>query len=205
MSEKQTFKQINDQESSAYMNGSGDYPTVLISRTKREGEESGRVTVARLNKDTREAHFTEDGQKWTKTIALENLSDQRQGELAEELAGRALRGAVEMDANESVPKSTVEFDDDGLIKMPEWMKSSDHDQAVASLSMDAADAEPVHDPLDDLSDDVRGEVLQYRRTLQNKVESERAKDFAQAAEDGRAIYRFQQTLSPAAKAFLNLR
>jgi hypothetical protein len=167
MTELGTFRQVNDQESSAYMNRSEDHPTVLIKRT------SGDVSVGRLDKYTRDVHFSENGQELTKRIALENLTDARQEELAAELAGRALRGAVQLDS-ELAPQ------------------------------VNGTEVQAEIDPLDALNDDVRGEVLLYRRTVQNKVDSERAKDFAQAAEDGRAIYRFEQTLSPAAKAFLKL-
>ncbi|HRJ06559.1 MAG TPA: hypothetical protein PK096_03290 [Candidatus Saccharibacteria bacterium] len=156
MNEKQSFNQINEQVSSAYMNQSGDNPTVLIRRT------SGNITVGRLDTDTRKVHFSENGEKWEKQVALENLSDAKQEQLATELAGRALRGVAE------------------------------------------TESEPSVDPLEALDESVRAEVLLYRRAVQNKLNAEREKNFALAAEDGRAIYRVEQSLSPAAKAFLNL-
>ncbi len=193
---ERTFNQINQQETSAYMNGSKDMPTVLIDR------KSGNVTVARLDKNTRTAYFTENGVAYEKTIALENLSDAQQEELAEKLAGRALRSTVEIEP-EPTPVSSVEFDEDGLIKMPDWMRNNEQAQPVADVA--AQEAVQAVDPLDALDESVRAEVLSYRRAVRNKTESEQAKNFAQAAEDGRAIYRVQQSLSPSAKAFLNLR
>lgn len=193
---ERTFNQINQQETSAYMNGSKDMPTVLIDR------KSGNVTVARLDKNTRTAYFTENGVAYEKTIALENLSDAQQEELAEKLAGRALRGAVEIEPEVS-PKSSVEFDENGLIKMPEWMRNNDQAQPVLEVAA-VQEVEPTADPLDALDESVRAEVLSYRRAVQNKAEAEQAKNFALAAEDGRAIYRVEQALSPAVKAFLKL-
>lgn len=60
------------------------------------------------------------------------------------------------------------------------------------------------DPFEELPQNVKDEVLAYRRVLQNKRESERDKNFALAAEDGRAIYRVKQSLSKEAKQFLGL-
>lgn len=193
---ERTFNQINQQESSAYMNGSRDMPTVLIDR------KSGDVTVARLDKHTRTAYFTENGVAYEKPIALENLSDARQEELAAKLAGRALRGTVEVEPDDA-STSLVEFDEAGLIKMPDWIKSDN--QADEKAEVGALEEVSQADPLEELNPDVRAEVLLYRRAVQNKRDAEREKNFALAAEDGRAIYRVEQTLSPAAKAFLKLR
>jgi len=86
MNETFTYNQVNQQESSAYRNRSGDQPTVLVKRT------DGRVTVGRLDKETRDVSFTEDGQELMKpAVPMLELSDQRQMELAEELAGKPLR------------------------------------------------------------------------------------------------------------------
>ena len=165
MSETPSYKQINQQETTAYIDGSKTNPTVLVKRT------DGRVTVGNLHKDSREVRFSENGDKLKKTVPMESLTDAHQELLAAELAGRALRGSE------------------------------------VSISINAAEQEQVAaiDPLDELPSDVRDEVLGYRRVVRNKQESERDKNFAQAAEDGRLIYRVQQSLSPAAKQFLGLR
>lgn len=151
MSETPTYKQINQQESSAYMNRRDADPTVLLKRS------DGRVTVGRLDMDTRE-------------VTMESLTDAHQERLAAELAGRALRGSE-----------------------------------AAVTAPDAQEQVAVEDALDQLPSSVKEEVLAYRRVVRNKQESERDKNFAQAAEDGRLIYRVQQSLSPAAKQFLGLK
>lgn len=68
----------------------------------------------------------------------------------------------------------------------------------------AQEQEPSIDPFEQLPESVKEDVRDYRRAVRNKRESERDKDFAQAAEDGRAIYRVEQALSPEAKQFLGL-
>ncbi len=166
MSEKNTYNQVNEQQSSAYLNQSGANPTVLVKRT------DGRISVGRLEMDgSRDVRFSDNGEKLAKKVSIESVSDLHQAKLAEELAGRALRG------------SGIDLDDQ---VSPE--------QQVALI-----------DPIDQLPLSVREEVLTYRRVLQNKRESERDKRFAQAAEDGRLIYRVEQSLSIEAKHFLNLK
>ncbi|MGK2896260.1 MAG: hypothetical protein ACSLEY_01490 [Candidatus Saccharimonadales bacterium] len=86
MSEEFTYNQISEQESSAYMNQSGDDPTVLVKRT------DGRITVGRLDMSSRNISFSENGEKMVEPgVSMEALSDKRQAQLAEELAGVALR------------------------------------------------------------------------------------------------------------------
>ena len=101
MSEKYTYHQIDEQSSSARLNGKDDNPTVLVHRS------DDRITVARLDKGTRTVHFTEGGKERYKTMPLEAFSDQWQGDLAEELA--ATRTSSEINQNselEEVPLET---------------------------------------------------------------------------------------------------
>lgn len=86
MKEASSYNQINDQINSAYMNRGGDKPTVLIKRN------DGRVTAGKLDQDTQDVDFQEDGvNRAHEAVPLAELSDQRQAELAEELAGKPLR------------------------------------------------------------------------------------------------------------------
>lgn len=197
MSERNTFNQVNQQETSAYISGTKDMPTVLIDRT------GGNITVGRLDKNTKKVHFSENGQDWEKTASMEALSDGYQEVLAAKLAGRALRGVgiVEVAPSET-PVSRVEFGQDGLIKVPDSIRGAQGQPKTEAI---AREAEPVIDPFDELDESVKAEVLSYRRVVRNKWESEQAKDFAQAAEDGRTIWSVGQSLSPAAKTFLNIR
>lgn len=86
MTEKLFHNQINEQISSAYRNGTDVDPTVLVKRS------DGRITVGRLDRDAQVVGFTEKDQALVKPVSLEALSDDRQAQLAEELAGVALRG-----------------------------------------------------------------------------------------------------------------
>lgn len=102
MNEKFTFNQVNEQQSSAYMDGSNEKPTVLVKRTDR------RVTVGKLDRSTGDVDFQEDGLDKAKlAIPLAELSDQRQVELAEELAGKPLRDneTVQTSEHEQVTRS----------------------------------------------------------------------------------------------------
>jgi len=198
MSEKMTFNQINKQASSAYMNRSGADPTVLVER------KSGRITVGRLDADTKNVHFSEDGQDFIEpSVSMELLSDERQAQLAEKLAETPLR---DNEAPAVIEKRAE------LIEVPDWIKRELGDSALKTPGM-ATEAPAVGspnveqaaaDPLDALSDNVKAEVMEYRRAVQNKREAQRAKNFALAAEDGRAMYRVEQRLSLEAKAFLGL-
>jgi len=96
MSENPTFNQINEQESSAYMNRSGAKPTVLIERS------DGRITVGNLDRGTQNVLFTEKGaDKMHPNVSLERLTDAHQEMLAAKLAGVALLGSETHVANES--------------------------------------------------------------------------------------------------------
>jgi len=86
---ERTYNQINQQESAAYMNRSNDDATVLIERNHSE-----RITVGRLDKDTRKVYFKENGQVWEKRISMDALTDEHQQALATALAGRALRSEI---------------------------------------------------------------------------------------------------------------
>lgn len=87
--EKQTFNQVTEQISNAYIEGNDALPSVLIKRS------DGRVTVGRLDPDTQNVHFSEDGKsKMHGNVPVERLSDTYQAELAEELAGKQLRSRL---------------------------------------------------------------------------------------------------------------
>lgn len=119
MNEKFTFNQVNQQESSAYMNRSGDKPTVLVKRS------DGRVTVGRLDKETRSVDFSENGQELVKPgVPLVELSDQRQAELAEELAGKPLRSAeaIKVSERSSVGQKLGTHVVDKLVERPQLSK-----------------------------------------------------------------------------------
>lgn len=98
MSEKFTYNQVNEQESSAYINRRDDQPTVLVKRT------DGRVTVGRLDKATNNVSFSENGQKWWKEVPLRTLADQGQMDLAQELAGKPLRDDEAQNGPEEQPR-----------------------------------------------------------------------------------------------------
>ncbi len=98
MSEKMTFNQINDQESSAYAQGhAGDdryNPNVLVKRS------DGSISVGRYDKSTHDAGnlpvYDASGnvdplRVGKRKMALEAVSDQEQEALAAELAGEKLR------------------------------------------------------------------------------------------------------------------
>jgi len=167
MTEKITHNQINEQETSAYINQSAEMPTVLVRRS------NGTIQTGYLDKAESEIYLSKDEYGKPNTDGLhkrirspEAVSDREQEKLAAELAGVALRSEIN---TETIPRPDV-----------------------------------INDPFEQLADSVRAEVFNYRRALQNKRESEHAKDFAQAAEDGRAIYRVKQSLSPEAIKFLGL-
>ena len=111
MNEKPTFNQINEQSSSAYMNGSNADPTVLVKRS------DGRITVGRLDTEARDVHFSENGQELVKpSVSMEAFSDERQAQLAAELAGVALRhdvaeGGIHVDATHEPEESVEAFGD----------------------------------------------------------------------------------------------
>ena len=60
------------------------------------------------------------------------------------------------------------------------------------------------DAFNALAIDVQDEIRLYRQAQQYKRESERSKDFAQAADDGRYLYDVRNGLSPSAKEHLKL-
>ncbi len=61
------------------------------------------------------------------------------------------------------------------------------------------------DPFDALSPEAQSDVKRYRQAQQNKRDSERDKDFAQAAEDGRTIYDFGKRMSREAQEFVGFK
>lgn len=134
MSEKfTTFKQVNDQETSAYINGTRDNPTVLFRRT------DGSIDVGRVDKHTRIVEFDEG----TKRLALESLSDQHQMELANELAASRFDTEAGVDTLPSAEMARrlggqaaanlVELDDNGMIVFP--FDGSDAEPAAQELAV----------------------------------------------------------------------
>lgn len=98
---KQTFEQINQQQSKAYRKRSGAMPTVLIERSDKT------ITVGNLDMNTQDVLFTEDGQnKAHPNVPVELLTDEHQQKLAAVLAGVALRGSEQTPLIEEQPKDT---------------------------------------------------------------------------------------------------
>lgn len=78
-------------------------------------------------------------------------------------------------------------------------------EVAPAATAEVVDEATVEPRLEDLPESVQAEVLSYQRAVMNKREAETAKQFSQAAEDGRLIYRIRQGLSDQARAFLGLR
>jgi|GEM_PF-1512053 len=76
--------------------------------------------------------------------------------------------------------------------------------SVDGQSEDAVEAEIVY-PFDALPKEVQDEVTGYRNAVQSKVDAERNKDFAGAADAGRWIYEVGKRLSPQAQAFVGFK
>ena len=171
MSEKFTYNQVNQQESSAYMNRSGADPTVLIKRSERSG---GGVTVGRLDKSTRNVHFSEDGvDKYHPAVPLAELSDQRQAELAEELAGAALRSSEVPAVSESAPVERAEAVDSkpdtaaieaALDELKESMAESDRIPTWQYAT--ALHDHELNNAIGKLSQEGRSQAIRYRELFQ---------------------------------------
>lgn len=181
MSERYTYNQINDQISSAYMNRTGATPTVLVKRSLRPGENERRITVGRLNLDTREVHFSEDGREASKPVSMETLSDGRQAQLAAELAGRALRGNETVTAGSSEvetgsPKAGREAElaavEASIAELKESMIESDRIPAWRYAT--ALHDSEIYSALGQLSDEGKSQAIKYRDLYQKlqKLRSE---------------------------------
>lgn len=112
MSENLKFNQVNQQESSGYIQGlsrKDNMPTVLVERS------SGKIQTGRLDQSTRNVHFSdvnpETGVEETMMhprVPLEKLSDEHQELLAARLAGAALRSVgQEVDPFGGKPNSGI--------------------------------------------------------------------------------------------------
>lgn len=99
MSEKLSFKQVLDQQGSAYIRGNHENPTVLIERS------DGRIQTGKLEMDTHNVNFIDpkDGlAKYHPNVPLDKLSDKHQEELAIALAGAALRSKDQIGENDTI-------------------------------------------------------------------------------------------------------
>ena len=180
MSERYTYNQINDQISSAYMNRTGASPTVLVKRSLRPGENERRITVGRLNLDTREVHFSEDGREASKPISMETLSDKHQAQLATELAGVALRGdgvtaapnEAETSSTESGREAELAAVEASLAELKESMDESDRIPAWRYAT--ALHDSEIYSALGQLSDEGKSQAIKYRDLYQKlqKLRSE---------------------------------
>jgi hypothetical protein len=142
MSETLTYDQINEQRSSAYMNRSNADPSVLLKRT------DGRITTGRLMAGINRVYFSENGQDFSKAVKREAISDQYQQQLAEDLAGAALRSEVkisdgreefpgmfdphfESNADDAAINSSSELDNDDIALLERGLRSAREEIAKA--------------------------------------------------------------------------
>lgn len=165
MSEKPTFNQINDQQTSAYLNGTGNSPSVLIRRSGPEG----RITVGNLQVGTRDVHFTENGEDLMhREVSLDKLTDSHQEMLAAELAGAALRGSSTeaqeqtdtnpLDTEQQITAISAEMD--GIISViPESERN-----AVWRYGVAVHDSE-TYDAIAGISPDNLGKAKRYRELM----------------------------------------
>ncbi|MDB5167460.1 MAG: hypothetical protein JWN26_605 [Candidatus Saccharibacteria bacterium] len=76
--------------------------------------------------------------------------------------------------------------------------------SVDGLSEGAVEGEII-DPFDALPKGVQDEVTRYKNAVQSKVDAEKSKDFAGAADAGRWIYEVGKSISPQAQEFVGFK
>jgi hypothetical protein len=152
---KQTFEQINQQQSKAYRKRSGAMPTVLIERSDKT------ITVGNLDMRTQDVLFTEDGQiKAHPNVPAELLTDEHQQKLAAVLAGVALRGSEQTPLIEEQPKDTFASVTAEMNQLGETI--SDKDRVAVWRYATAVHDYEIHNAFAQLQPEVRAVAMQMR-------------------------------------------
>jgi hypothetical protein len=176
---EQTFNQINDQVSSAYINGSEALPNVLIERTDK------RITVGNLDRNTGDVLFTEDGQdKMHPNVSPELLTDAHQAELAERLAGKPLRGKLGSAALELTLAEPAQASDiaPGFIdRIPDHIAAQSNETVVAEVPVspqekESALSQEIDSLLAELSADDKDKLFRYSTYKSDKANAQHQGD-----------------------------
>lgn len=176
------------------------WPVVLDQLHKLGGMLDGRIksdtiddpyTLLPKKANLRDAVVALTSDLSTTTVLLHEISERARSAEKEPFNRKVQEDLGE----EAVEKSGVK-EPELITHMPDFGKKD--------VAPESTPVKPERDLVDDLPEGVRAEVLDYRRVLRNKRESERQGNWAQAADDGRAIGRVRGSLSREALDFLKI-